>query len=360
MHTWIESSAALAAWLDAHDDATTLCLDTEFMRTDTFAARLALVQLCADGDVALVDVVAQRPQALIERVTAGGICVMHSASEDLEAMLPLLPEGPAELFDTQIAAAMAGLGFGLSYQKLVNQLLGLELAKAETRSDWLRRPLNAAQLEYAAQDVVWLPQLHHQLAERLDALGRTQWLREDCRTLVDRISRARPDPQPQRAFRTAADWPLESQAMLRRLLQWRDAAARRLDKPRPWLLDDATALSLAMRPALTSDELFERTRGLRALRGAERQELLAKLQEPLTAEDLAIEPIPAPLGNAQKRALVEMKDAVTAIAQAAGIPDTLLCPRRHLEALLTDRVWPAALEGWRKPLLHDSLMAMIP
>ena len=90
------------------------------------------------------------------------------------------------------------------------------------------------------------------------------------------------------------------------------------------------------------------------------RELLAVLQAPLSAEDLAIEPIPAPLGNAQKRALVEMKDAVAAIALATGIPDTLLCPRRHLEALLTDRLWPAALEGWRKPLLHEPLMRLMP
>jgi len=361
MYTWIESGAALAAWLGARADATTYCVDTEFMRTDTFVARLALMQLCIDRDVALIDVVAQRPQPLIDRLTGRQtVCVMHSASEDLEAMLTLLPDGPGELFDTQIAAAMAGLGYALSYQKLVNQLLGLELAKAETRSDWLRRPLSAAQLEYAAQDVVWLPQLHRELAGRLDALGRMEWLREDCRALVDRVCHARPDPQPQRAFRTAFDWPSESQAMLRRLLQWRDASARRLDKPRPWLLDDAAVLSLAARPPRDGDELFERTRGLRALRGAQRQELLTVLQTPLSADDLAIAPIPPPLDGAQKRALAAMKTAITDIGTSLSIPDGLLCSRRHLEALLTDRVWPAALEGWRRPLLHDVLTKLMP
>jgi ribonuclease D len=361
MHTWIESGAALAAWLDAHANATMLCLDTEFMRTDTFVARLALMQLCIDGEVALIDVVAARPQALIDRLGDGrAVCVMHSASEDLEAMLPLLPDGPGELFDTQIAAAMAGLGYGLSYQKLVGQLLGVELAKAETRSDWLRRPLNAAQLDYAALDVAWLPQLHDLLAAKLDALGRLQWLREDCRALVERVCHARPDAQPQRAFRTASEWPPESQAMLRRLLQWRDAAARRLDKPRPWLLDDAAALSLAARLPRDADELFERTRGLRALRGTQRQELLGVLQAPLSAEDLAIEPIPPPLDGAQKRALAEMKTAVAAVAASLDLPEGLLCSRRHLEALLTDRVWPGALEGWRRPVLQEELMGKMP
>jgi len=363
MHTWIDSSAALAEWLDAHNaDASALTLDTEFMRTNTFMARLALVQVCAAGEIALIDVVAlPRPAALIARLSdPRGPCIMHSASEDLEAMLPMLPAGPAQLFDTQIAAAMAGLGFGLSYQKLVAQLLGVELAKAETRSDWLQRPLSPSQLEYAALDVAWLPQLHAQLAQKLDELGRSGWLREDCRAQVERICHAQPDRQPQRGFRGAADWPLERQAMLRRLLIWRDSSARLLDKPRPWLLDDAHALGLAARPPSASEDLFERTRGLRALRSPQRQELLTLLQAPLTPDDLAIAPIPAALDPTQKRAAGEMKTVVAEVAQSLEIPEALLCSRRHLENLLTDRLWPAALEGWRKPLLHDRLMALMP
>src|SRR5262249_19816613 len=159
------------------------------------------------------------------------LSIMHSAGEDLEALAPLLADGPGELFDTQIAAALVGLAFGMSYQKLVAQLHGVELAKAETRSDWLRRPLSASQPEYAAHDVEWLPRLHEVLAGRLEQRGRREWLREECRTLIDRICRAEPDPQPQRALRGAADWPIERQALLRRLLLWRNAAARTLDKP---------------------------------------------------------------------------------------------------------------------------------
>jgi len=78
----------------------------------------------------------------------------------------------------------------------------------------LQRPLTAAQLDYAAQDVVHLPQLHALLAEKLAALGRSGWLAEDCRRLIERVCRAVPDTQPQRAFRGAADWPAESQALL--------------------------------------------------------------------------------------------------------------------------------------------------
>jgi ribonuclease D len=362
MHTWIDSTVALAAWLDAHAAPEVAGVDTEFMRTNTFFPRLALLQLCSGDAVALVDVVAlPKDEALRAHLSnPRRLSIMHSAGEDLDAMQPLLPDGPGDLFDTQVAAALAGVGAGLSYQKLVAQLLGVELAKSETRSDWLQRPLSASQLEYAAQDVVWLPQLHAVLARKLEDLGRSEWLREDCRALIDRVCHAEPDLQPQRAFRGAAEWPLERQALLRRLLLWRDSASRSLDKPKPWLLDDAHALSLASRPPATAEDLFEATRGLRALRGPQRQELFALITQPLTDEDRSIAPIPPSLNPAQKRALLEMKDAVAAIANKLGIAESVLCARRHLETLLTERVWPTALEGWRQPLLIEALMDKMP
>ena len=362
MNEWIEQAPALQAWIARQPPHTLIGLDTEFMRTDTFRPKLALIQINIGGGIALLDtpqIWKEKPaeDALAARLRDPNcLCVMHSGSEDLEALASIVPDGPAALFDTQIAAAMSGLGTGLSYQKLVALLLGIDLPKAETRSDWLQRPLTAAQLEYAAQDVVHLPHLHALLAEKLAALDRSEWLAEDCRRLIERVCRAVPDTQPQRAFRGAADWPAESQALLRRVLLWRDASARMLDKPRPWILDDAHALNLSAQPPRDNNELFERSKGLRALRSAQRQELLAVLQAPLSADELDFAPIPPPLTSAEKRVLASMRDDVTAIATKLEIPEGLLCPRRHLETLMSDRTWPAALEGWRKPLLHEVLM----
>ncbi len=361
MNEWIDDAAALDSWTAARPPHTLIGLDTEFMRTNTFRAKLALVQANIAGVIALLD--APRlgnHAALAARLNDPHcMCVMHSASEDLEALAAIVPEGPSTLFDTQIAAAMVGLGFGLSYQKLVALMLGVDLPKAETRSDWLQRPLTPAQLDYAAQDVVHLPQLHELLAEKLAVRGRSDWLAEDCRRLIERVCGAQPDPQPQRAFRGAADWPRDRQALLRRILLWRDVSARTLDKPRPWILDDAHALNLVSQPPGDSNELFERSKGLRALRTPQRQELLELLQAPLEADELDFAPIPASPTSAEKRALAAMRDDVAAIASTLELPEGLLCPRRHLEALLTDRSWPAALNGWRKPLLHDTLMSRL-
>ena len=361
MHQWIDHAAALDAWLSKHESGGVIGVDTEFMRTNTFRSVLALMQINLGGDIALLDSPRLGAHAGLRRLLTApeAITVMHSASEDLEAMIDVLPDGPSNLFDTQIAAAMTGFGFGLSYQKLVATLLGVDLPKAETRSDWLARPLSASQLEYAAQDVVHLPAIHATLDARLGELGRRQWLAEDCRRLVERVCHPTPDTQPQRAFRTAHDWPIEQRVRLRRLLLWRDAQARKLDKPRSWLLDDAHALDFASQPPADGDELFERAKGLRALRGPQRTDLLAEIQQPIAEADHDIAPIPAPFNNAERRSLQSMRDAVTAVAQRENIPEGLLGSRRHLETLLTDRSWPAALDGWRRPLLHDALMALL-
>ena len=359
MFDWIDSESALSAWIPAAAAPTVIGLDTEFMRTDTFYARLALVQAEIGERIGVIDAPALHEHAALAACLADPrtTCVMHSASEDLEALSTILPDGPANLFDTQIAAAMCGLGPGLSYQKLVAALLGVDLPKGETRSDWLRRPLTPAQLEYAAQDVEHLAQVHTMLAQKLDALGRGEWLAEDSRRLVEKVCRAEPDPQPQRAFPRASEWPHESQAMLRRILLWREAKARALDKPRSWILDDARILDLAARRPVDGAELFERCRGLRAMRGPQREELLEILHLPLSVQELDCAPIPPPLSGVQRRKVSDLRDAVAAIAQSLDIPDGLLCPRRHLEALVADGIWPSALEGWRKPLLHDALMA---
>lgn len=362
MHQWIDGAAALAAWVGKRPVSAVISLDTEFMRTNTFAPILALVQIKIGDEVALLDSPKLGNHAALAELLGdpANTCVMHSASEDLEALAGIAPAGPAVLFDTQIAAAMAGLGFGLSYQKLVAQLFGVELPKSETRSDWLQRPLSAAQLDYAAQDVAWLPQIHERLADSLESLGRSTWLAEDCRRMIERVRRAELDPQPQRGYRSASDWPRTNQILLRRLLLWRESAARRYDKPRSWLLDDARALDLAEHPPLDADELFERSKGLRALRSAQRAELLALLGAPPDEADAAAAPIPAPMTSTEKRALAAMKDTVAAVAQKLDLPEGLLCPRRHLEAFITDRVWPGALEGWRKPLLFDALHEKLP
>lgn len=360
---WIADRATLQAWLDDVPAGAVLGMDTEFMRRDSFHPQLALLQLGCLGRRALVDPLAfaigdtLRPKIAED----DAITVMHSAGEDLETLAPMLPDGPRVLFDTQIAAAFVGMGLGISYRALVAELCGDELDKGETRSDWMQRPLTASQRSYAVLDVVYLESIHAQLAERLRQRDRGTWFAEDCERLKRRASQHDGDPQPQRALRGAAEWPAQQQALLRRILLWRERSARTLDRPRPWLLDDALAMSLAQQAPASLAELEQRGRGQRALRSAQRGELFALLREPVEADEIAAtRPIPAhPQGEA-KRALGAMKTLVDERAAELDLPSGLLCPRKVLEEYVVTAEWPDFLDGWRRDVLREQLPALLP
>lgn len=356
---WIDQAGVLPIPADRDP----LGLDTEFMRRNTFHPKLALAQAAHGGACWLIDPSAYDAGADVRALVAERVCVMHSAGEDLEALAPSLGDTPLQLFDTQIAAAMCGMGPGLSYQKLVAAMLGLDIPKDETRSDWLQRPLTAGQIDYAAQDVAHLAELHEKLSGELQRRERGAWLAEDCARLVERAQRNQKetDPQPQRGFPGAAEWPREAQARLKRVLVWRDESARKLDRPRPWVLDDAHALALSQQPPANGGELFERVKGQRALRGQQRAELLAQLQATATPEELmALAPIPASPKGEARRAVDAMRAVVQAVAATLDLPAGLLCPRRLIEEFAATGTWPAGLQGWRAGLLEAKLTPLLP
>jgi len=131
--------------------------------------------------------------------------------------------------------------------------------------------------------------------------------------------------------------------------------------PRPWLIDDTLALSLAQQPPTALSELDQRSRGQRALRSAQRSELFALFTEAVGADEIAATArIPAhPQGEA-KRALAEMKQVVDNLAGELDLPPGLLCPRKALEEYVVTAEWPDMLDGWRRDVLHDRLASLLP
>ena len=338
-----------------------MAVDTEFVRERTYYPQLALVQLAVPGEVLLVDPlaagVADALKALLEDPAITKL--MHSASEDLQAFLRGCGVVPSPLFDTQVAAAMAGHGAGLSYLKLVEQVTGITLEKGETRSDWLRRPLSESQLKYAADDVLHLHAIHAVLDAKLRERGRLDWLHADCERAVRNARNDVDDPQPHLAVRSAQGLNVEGQARLCRLLRWRDAEARRADRPKGWILDNELAVLLCRR--LPDD--FHRFNSLldshpKAPRKS-RRELWELLERPLTGDELAI-PLNVSSDMLDKQKLKRMQEAVASVAAELDVPEGLLCARKHLEALLEGRDWPRALEGWRRERLDPVLAPLLP
>jgi ribonuclease D len=359
MH-WIDQPELLAARLSAWKGHNLVAMDTEFIRERTYYPQLALVQLAIPGEVLLVDPTAPG----IAAVLAGFLDdrsvtkLMHSASEDLQALLRGCGVVPAPVFDTQVAAAMSGLGAGLSYLKLVEQVTGITLEKGETRSDWLRRPLSDSQLKYAADDVLHLHAVHAALEPKLRELGRLDWLQADSERAIGNARNDIDDPFPHLAVRSAQTLDAAGQARLRRLLRWRDAEARRSDRPKSWVLDNELAVQLSRRPF----DDFQRFSALldsnpKAPRKA-RRELWELLAAPLADDELEL-PLNRSGENLDKQRLRNLQEAVATLAATLELPDGLLCARKHLELLLEGRGWPATLEGWRRSLLEPVLTPLL-
>ncbi|MDQ3289584.1 MAG: ribonuclease D [Pseudomonadota bacterium] len=338
-------------------------LDTEFIRERTFWPQLALVQIVLERNgteqILLVDpLVPGMPAALAPMLADSSILkVMHSPSEDLVAFMHTCGVVPEPLFDTQLAAALAGVGSGLGYQKLVEQVTGVALAKGETRSDWLRRPLSASQLEYAADDVRHLFQMHDALEGQLGALDRREWLAEDATRIVRNARIEAGERWPHLSMRSAHFLDRPAQQRLLRLLRWRDAYARDNDRPRTWILDNELAVAIARNapadPAALQAQLDAHPKAPRKLGAA----IWLALTTPLVDEEHM--PDAGVAERRDKARLRQLQDAVAARSAELGLPDGVLASKRWLESLLDHGQWPDALAGWRRAELEPSISPLL-
>lgn len=361
-------SAALAAAAERWERAPLLGLDTEFVRTRTFYHRLGLVQV-GDGQSAwLIDAVAIGDLAPLAAVfSSPGRKVLHSASEDIEVFHRALGVLPAPLFDTQVAAALAGFGAALSFQKLVAALLGVELHKAETRTDWTARPLSAAQLAYAAEDVAYLLPVYEHLRRRLDELGRLAWALEDSAALLD-VSRLEEDPAAAYLkIRGAGRLKPRQLEALKRLAAWREREARKRDLPRGFVLRDELMLELARRQPSTPAEV-KRLPGCDPRQAA--RHVAAWLGLLHEAAGLPESELPPSLESQRPDKAVQqlenrLRDLVRARAAELDLPAEVLVPRRVIGALLaltlgrSEPRLPRELSGWRRTVIGESLLAEV-
>ena len=357
MPLWINDPAALSAHLQ--DPPAWVGLDTEFIRERTYWPQLALVQMSIRDEILLIDLLVPGMNDTLRPLldNPAVLKVMHSASEDLVALSHDCGALPAPLFDTQIAAALCGVGGGMGYQKLVQEITGVALAKGETRSDWLRRPLSDAQLQYAADDVLHLDAIYAALDARLQAQSRRDWMQQDCARMLANAGSEEGDRWPHLAMRSAQLMEAPAQMRLLRLLRWRDVQARSSDKPRSWILDNELATNLARTPpadrAGLQSQLDAHPKAPRKLGDAIWQALTTPLADEADA------PLARNATTDDKAALKRMQDAVTACSSELGLPEGILASRRYLELLQENGTWPTALAGWRREVLEPKLAPLL-
>jgi ribonuclease D len=339
-------------------------VDTEFMRERTSWPELCVVQLAGAGDVAVVDAEAEG----IDLAPLGALLadqavmkVFHAARQDIEIFVLKFGDVPRPLFDTQVAAMVAGFGDQVGYDALVSALTGGSIDKAHRFSDWSARPLSPAQIAYAAADVTWLRGVYEKLLARLERDGRVDWVTEEMAVLSDPAT-YRPDPD--------AIWerlrPRSSNrrylAQVRAIAAWREREAQRVNIPRQRLLKDEAVLEIAA-TAPDSPEALSRARGISRgfAEGRTGLSLLAAIAEAAALPDDALPEAPRSRdGPRPSPALVSLlKVLLAAKCEQHNVAPKLLASSDDIDRLATeDSPDIEALHGWRHTLYGADAMAL--
>jgi ribonuclease D len=227
-------------------------LDTEFVWDRTFYPTLGLVQLAAaDGDAWLWDALSPASPSPLAALLEddGTVKILHDAKQDLTLHARYCGATPRNVFDTRIAAGFAGLSSTTSLQQLLRDMLGVELAKTETRTDWTRRPLSPAQLEYALDDVRHMAQLRDALQAAVRERGAEAWLAEELRAFDDPAGYGdRPPDEAWLRVKGSGRLPPVGRAILRELAALRETTAVGRNLPRNWIIPDESLVALAADP----------------------------------------------------------------------------------------------------------------
>jgi ribonuclease D len=364
----IDSAEALTAFVARATQALAtdqpLALDTEFMREKTYRAELCLLQI-AVGDLAVcIDPLAIASSgsdisALTPLLTApGALKVMHAARQDLEVLLPAV--GLVQpVFDTQIAAALAGHPAQVGYAELTRRLLDVDLPKAHTRADWARRPLSPEQQEYALDDVRHLAALRASLLDTLAAKGRLAWLEEELAALAN-ADALRVDPED--AWRKIKGLPaLDAgrQQLAQAIAAWRERRAVERNRPRGWILDDVSLREIVLRLPKDPGALAALPEMQESVVRKCGDELLALVRE----ANLPDPPPPLPRRERPDPELValakRLADVAGEVAKQLEISTEVLATRRELEKLAAGRRDISLLRGWRAEVVGQKLLAAL-
>ena len=340
-----------------------IVLDTEFLREKTYFPKFCLLQIAANDTVACVDpLVLESLDPLFEIIFNPRITkVFHSGRQDLEIIYNLYGKLPGPVFDTQIAAPLLGLGEQISYAGLVAELLGVNLTKSHSRTDWTRRPLSPEQIRYAADDVIYLEKAYLFMLPRLEKLRRLSWLEGDFQELLDPSNYENP---PELAWqRIGGVHQLKSKllSIVQTLAAWREQTARSQDLPRGWVLKDDALLDLARQQPANIDEL-KLVRGIDERVVKRHGAIICRMiQEALGRTPQALEQKSrSGKKSVEQEAVLDLLMAVVRLRAAQNtINSSILASRKDLEQLFDGDPFARLLHGWRKTMVGEELSAVL-
>lgn len=361
---YIANQEMLESFVARAQGSSVLAIDTEFLREKTYYARLCLLQLGTDDEVAIVDPFEVSDlRVLVPLMTDERIMkLVHAGTQDLEILYRELGVLPKPLFDTQIAAALLGHTQQIGYAALVHAECDVALKKADSFTDWSRRPLSASQLDYAADDVVYLPRMYESMKAKLESKGRLHWLDRDFEDMVDPTKYEVDERERFRRLKRASSLSRRQLAAAREVAAWRELTAQQRDIPRKWVLTDEQIVEACKREPRTIDDLFM-VRGMRDRLSTRDARTVVKLM--VSALDSAPSSWPE-LDKGGKSepnvdAQLDLMNALVRLrAKENGIAFPTLASHDDLTKVARGyRNGIDLLKGWRRKIVGEELLALL-
>lgn len=367
-HETILSAAGLADLCERLTGATRIGFDTEFVSEDTFRPELCLVQVIAEGGaggdiLAVID-----PQPIGDltpfwRLLADGdhVTIAHAAREEINFCMQAIDKPPANLFDTQLAAAFCSPEYPAAYSSVVQRVLSKRPNKGEQRTDWRRRPLSDAQIDYALEDVRYLFPLHDKILGRIDKHGRREWMETETAGFVEEVIAAR-TRQRWRKVSGSGGLPIRSLAIVRELWLWRQSEAERRDLPPKRVLRDDLLVELAKKRTDQQDKI-------RAVRGMLHGQLKKAIPDIAAAIRRGLDaPTDDLVGSRRKPPPPQLNllgqfiaPAINSLCNRSEIATALACTATDIRAQISHHLgWshesddpPRLSQGWRAELIGN-------
>lgn len=356
---FIDNQADFENFIQQAQSSAYLAIDTEFLREKTYWPQLCLLQLAIEKGQAIVD-----PFQITDMTPLADVLndrsivkIFHAGSQDIEILWHETHTTPKNIFDTQVAATLSGNSQQIGYGGLVQSVCGVHLKKADSFTDWSRRPLTKSQVEYAADDVAYLPEIYHKLRAHLQELGRLAWLSDDFKKMEDpRLYNVDPYERWRHVSRVSR-LGRNKMAIARELAAWREIRARSKNIPRKWVMSDEQVIEVCKRAPKTIDQLFM-VRGLaEKMSTKEAREVVDVVAKGIhTPEKDWPMPSPNHKNAANVQAAVDLMGAmVKKIAKENSIASQTLASHTDLVQLARGED-VEVLHGWRKSMIGNDLL----
>ena len=361
---YLADQASLEAFVERAMGAEVLAIDTEFLREKTYYPKLCLLQMATDDEVAIVDPLTVDDLGVLEPLLEDErtMKLFHAGGQDIEILLREVGSMPRPLFDTQVAAALLGHTQQIGYGALVHAECGVTLKKTDSFTDWSRRPLSDSQIDYAADDVIYLPRLYRKMKGKLESKGRLGWLAPDFEEMMNPEKYSEDPMLRYRRLKRVAQLNGRQLAAAREFAAWREEEARKRDMPRKWLVSDEQIVEACRRDARTIDDLYM-VRGVREkLPVRDAREVLARMNKATSRPKNEWPELDKPSRSERNVdasldlmcALVRLraKENGVAMQTLASHSDLTALARGHFEGI-------DLMRGWRRALVGDELVDLL-